>query len=111
MSTCVCNGLGVYVDGDDHGEQLHVFPCDEHPLAVGKDESADGVAGARVDECLEGIAAIRDLLWPRGYSNVEWSPDTAEAIGHAMNFLRPPECDHPTVRNGECLSCGEEVVK
>ena len=25
MSGCVCNGLGVYVDGDDHSEQLHVI--------------------------------------------------------------------------------------
>jgi hypothetical protein len=101
VSRCVCNGLGVYIDGDDHSEQLHVFPCDGHPLPFGKDESADGAAGARVDACLDAIAAIREILWPHGDADAEWSSDTIDDVAPAVSFLRPPESDQPEGRGGD----------
>jgi hypothetical protein len=105
MSGCVCNGLGVYVDGDDHSEQLRVCLCDAHPLAIGKDESADGIAGARVDECLDAIANIRDLLWPGGQHDSSWSPDTIEAVARQLAFLRPQEtADEERAMQGQAMA-------
>ena len=110
MSGCVCNGLGVYVDGDDHSEQLRVFPCDVHPLAVGKDESADGAAGARVDACLDAIAAIREILWPHGDGDAEWSSDTIDCVARAVSFLRSPESDQPEGRGEDRLSARTPAI-
>jgi hypothetical protein len=110
VSCCVCNGLGVYVDGDDHSEQLHVFPCDVHPLPVGKEESTDGAAGARVDACLDAIAAIREILWPHGDPDAEWSSDTIDDVARAVSFLRPPEFNQPQDRGDDRLSTGTPVM-
>ena len=91
MSQCVCLGLGVYVDGDEHSDRLRVEACDVHPLSVGPDESAAGAAGARADHCLEAVAAIRNLLWPRGRDATTWPADHISKIALVLGFLRPLE--------------------
>jgi hypothetical protein len=125
MSRSVCNGLGAYVDGDDHSERLFVTPCDAHPLPIPEDESADGVAGARVDACLDAIAAIRDAIWPRGFAEPSRPAvsilDVAISVGElatamreverVMAFLRPPACAHTTIADGSCAACGSAVQR
>lgn len=87
MSGCVCQGLGVYVDGE--GDILSVHACEAHPLPVGEGETAIGAAALRVDQSLEAIAKVRDLLWPDGTSDVPWPADRIVAIARALHFLRP----------------------
>ena len=89
MSGCVCQGLGAYVDGDGDSDVLRVEACEDHPLPVAAGESAPGVAGLRVDECLEAIAQVRDLLWPDGNREATWPSDRIEDIARALDFLRP----------------------
>jgi hypothetical protein len=110
MSRCVCNGLAVYVEGDDNSEQLRVFPCNVHPLPVGEGESASGAARARVDACLGAIAAIRGILWPHGDADAEWSSDTIDEVARAVSFLRPPEADQPEGRGRELLPTTAPVM-
>ncbi len=89
MSGCVCQGLGAYVDGDGDSDVLRVEACEDHPLPVSAGESAPGVAGLRVDECLEAIAKVRDLLWPDGNRDATWPSDRIEDIARALDFLWP----------------------
>jgi hypothetical protein len=89
VSGCVCQGLGAYVDGDGDSDVLRVEACEDHPLQVAAGESAPGVAGLRVDECLEAIAKVRDLLWPDGNFEATWPSDRIEDIARALDFLRP----------------------
>ena len=89
MSGCVCQGLGAYVDGDGDSHILRVEACEDHPLSVAAGESAPGVAGLRVDECLEAIAKVRDLLWPDGNREAIWPSDRIEDVARALDFLRP----------------------
>jgi hypothetical protein len=109
VSPCVCNRLGVYLDGAE--DTLYVVPCERHPLPVGDGQCADRVAGARVDACLDAIAAIRDVLWPRGDTAAEWSSETLDDVERAMGFLRPPECAHLTVVDDFCRGCGSAVLR
>ncbi len=53
---------------------------------LGEREDAPSMS---VEECLDAIADVRDILWPDGDREASWSPDTAEAIGRRLAFLRP----------------------
>ena len=87
----MCLGLGVYVEGDESSDRLRVEACDIHPLPVGPEDSVAGAAGARADHCLEAVAAIRDLLWPRGRDATTWPADHISKIARILGFLRPLE--------------------
>jgi hypothetical protein len=89
--SCVCAGLGVYVDGT--GSAYELVACADHPLPTNPQEwiENDDAAALRVDACLRALASVRDLLWPGGSPEASWSPDTAEAIARCLAFLAPPE--------------------
>jgi hypothetical protein len=42
-----------------------------------------------VTECLAALEDVREILWPDGNPDAEWSPDTIEQIEHRLAFLRP----------------------
>lgn len=86
MNRCVCNGLGAYIDCVDSHPDYVVVACDDHKLPPREEEDA---AACRVDECLDAVAAIRDILWPDGNADAEWSSETIEDVARALNFLRP----------------------
>jgi len=42
-------------------------------------------------EAKDIVEKIRDILWPRGEADKEWSPDTMDAVAQVMDnyHLRP----------------------
>lgn len=87
MNRCVCNGLGAYIDCVDSHPDYLVVGCDDHQLPPREEEDA---AACRVDECLDAIAAIRDIIWLPGLQAEDRS-DAAilAAIKEQLVFLRP----------------------
>lgn len=90
---CACAGLGASIawNGSTVDPAFEVRECSEHPLAIDpKRPVADlDAAAARVHECLNAIAFVRDTLWPDGRTDAEWSPDTLDAIAARLAFLSP----------------------
>jgi hypothetical protein len=82
--SCVCGGLGVYVDGNVGGYELAV--CVEHAPPVDPSDGlgADDLAAVRVDECLEALASICNLVQPAEERGAE---QVAEAVAAVLRRL------------------------
>lgn len=59
--------------------------CEEY--LAGCEPDADALD--MVEACVEACAKLRDILWPGGNADADWSPDTLEAVAAALDFLRP----------------------
>jgi hypothetical protein len=38
---------------------------------------------------MKALAEVRELLWPKGDSDAEWTNETIEDVARAVDFLRP----------------------
>lgn len=63
-----------------------VSPCRCSP---GAHEAAPYLTIANAVDAIRALVDVRDLLWPRGNPDAEWSADTIEAIAERLAFLRP----------------------
>ena len=89
LGGCGACMLGVCIT---NGNEIEA--CDDCARAGSGHASRDGIsdddaATAFVKKALAGLADVRDLLWPNGNPDADWSPDTIEAIGRQLAFLAP----------------------
>jgi hypothetical protein len=50
----------------------------------------DGFAQGFAWFALRALVDVREVLYPPGDEQADWSPDTIEEVDHALAFLRPP---------------------
>ena len=83
LGVCITNGNQIEACDD----------CAHHGSghASRNGASDDDAASAFVKEALAALADVREILWPGGNPEAEWSPDTIEAVARRLAFLAPSE--------------------